>query len=123
MPLTRVLSAAQRRMSEPGRLCKAIRDSLMLSLAICFFAGPQAQGQSTESCMPWPLGFVPFDSFYYVSQSNPSGDRLVVGKMSLYKYMILRNQLPAPAFVNQEFCGSLELAPGVFAKAYVPTYA
>ncbi len=96
--------------------------SSWIALAVCcLFAGAQASGQSTGSCLPWPSTAVPFDSVYYVSNTSASGDRLVVGNMSLSTYSTLRSQLPAPSFVNQEFCGSLELAPGIYAKAYVPT--
>jgi len=38
-------------------------------------------------------------------------------------YNDLRSQLPPPSFVDQEFCGSVKLASGVYARAYVPTAA
>ena len=34
--------------------------------------------------------------------------------------MILE-QIPLPSFANQKFCGSVEMAPGLFVEAYVPT--
>ena len=97
--------------------------SSLIPLIICAFGVAQADGQSTGSCLPWPATAVPFDSVYYVSNRNTNGDRLVVGNMSLSTYGTLRSQLPAPSFVDQEFCGSLKLANGVYAKAYVPTAA
>lgn len=95
--------------------------SSLVALIICYFsAGTRVNGQSTSSCLPWPSTAVPFDSVYYVSGVSAAGDRLVVGNMSTSTYSTLRSQLPAPSFLNQEFCGSIQLAPGVYAKAYVP---
>src|SRR4051794_15537019 len=90
---------------------------------MCLFAAADANAQSTGACLPWPTTAVPFDSVYYVSGRSMTGDRLVVGNMSMSTYNDLRSQLPAPSFVNQEFCGSVKLASGVYAKAYVPTAA
>jgi hypothetical protein len=92
-------------------------------LLICVLPAVHANGQSTGACLPWPTTAVPFDSVYYVSSRSVTGDRLVVGNMSISTYSDLRSQLPAPSFVDQEFCGSVKLASGVYATAYVPTAA
>src|SRR3954467_9934173 len=95
----------------------------LVPLLICFFAAAHADAQSTGACLPWPTTAVPFDSVYYGSGRSATGDRFVVGNMSMSTYNDLRSQLPAPSFVDQEFCGSVKLASGVYARAYVPTAA
>ena len=35
--------------------------------------------------------------------------------------MAIKEQIPLPSVTNQQFCGSVEIAPGLFVKAYVPT--
>ena len=35
--------------------------------------------------------------------------------------MITPEQVPLPSFPNQKFCGSVQMAPGLFMEAYVPT--
>ncbi|MFL6415759.1 MAG: hypothetical protein ACJ74Y_08835 [Bryobacteraceae bacterium] len=120
MPSTRDLVWAQRQIVELRPLGRSVRRAF-LSLAVCLFAASVARGQSTGSCMPWPSALVPFDSVYYVSQTTSAGDRLAVGNMPLSTFLTLRSQLSAPEYVNQEFCGSVKLASGLYAKAYVPT--
>jgi hypothetical protein len=103
--------------------CKKARGlSAVVPLVICFLAAAHGNAQSAGACLPWPATTVPFDSAYYVLNGS-NGDRLVVGNMSMSTYSALRSELPAPAFVNQEFCGSVMLAPGLYANAYVPTAA
>lgn len=96
--------------------------SALAPLAICLVAAAHGNAQTAGTCLPWPAMTVPFDSAYYVSNGS-NGDRLVVGNMSMTTYLALRSQVPAPSFVNQEFCGSVMLAPGLYANAYVPTAA
>jgi hypothetical protein len=71
-------------------------------------------------CMQFSAPLVPFTQVYYVTPPIASGDRLVVGKMdpSNLNYFPLPN---APG--GQRFCDMIELAPGFFAVAYVPTTA
>src|SRR5689334_3624130 len=110
--------------SGPFHLWKSVRGlSGLVPLLICVLPAVHANGQSTGACLPWPTTAVPFDSVYYVSSRSVTGDRLVVGNMSISTYSDLRSQLPAPSFVDQEFCGSVKLASGVYATAYVPTAA
>lgn len=84
-------------------------------------ANAQSNG-SASPCVTWSGPGVPFDSVYYTSSQNANGDRYIVGNMSLTAYLALRTQI-APSFANQEFCGSVELATGVYVRAYVPTAA
>jgi len=72
-----------------------------------------------QTCAPFPASVVPFGTVYYISAPNAQGDRLVVGEM-VGRQMIL-DQIPLPSVANQRFCGSVELAPGFFVEAYVPT--
>ena len=90
-----------------------------------------ANGASTPTCAAYPAGFFPFPSVGYVSAANSAGDRLLVGNMSLTSggnslftssFAELQG-LPLPAYKNQQFCGTVTLAPGYTAVAYVPTAA
>ncbi len=76
----------------------------------------------TQACAPFPSGFVPFSSVYSITSPDELGDVLVVGQMSLANYAQVNN-IPLPSFPNQQFCGLVNLAPSVFAQAYVPTAA
>jgi hypothetical protein len=74
----------------------------------------------TKTPVPFPSNFVPFSKVYYVTDPIASGDRLVVGASSPQTLQGL-TQLPPPNVANQEYCDPVELAPGIFAEAYVPT--
>ena len=88
-------------------------------------------GASAPACAAYPAGFFPFPSVGYVSAANSAGDRLLVGNMSLtsggnslFASSFAELQaLPLPAYKNQQFCGTVTLAPGYTAVAYVPTAA
>jgi hypothetical protein len=71
-----------------------------------------------QTCAPFPAGVVPFAKIDYISARNSEGDRLLVGEMG---GRIKVGQIPLPSFPNQRFCGSVEIAPGLFMEAYVPT--
>jgi uncharacterized protein (TIGR03437 family) len=91
----------------------------------------KANSASAPACAQYPAGFFPFASVGYVSAPNGSGDRLLVGNMSLtsggnslFASSFAELQaLPLPAYKNQQFCGTVTLAPGYTAVAYVPTAA
>src|SRR6185295_17158228 len=76
-----------------------------------------------QTCAQFPGGIIPFSSLYYVSGANTSGDRLAVGVMSMAFLDQLLTQFPLPAFTNQRYCQPVEIAPGLFVDAYVPTAA
>src|SRR6185503_12116457 len=71
-----------------------------------------------QTCAPFPAGVVPFGTIHYISAPDAQEDRLVVGEMA---GRIKVGQIPLPSFPNQKFCGSVQLAPGLFVEAYVPT--
>jgi hypothetical protein len=71
-----------------------------------------------QACAPFPAGVVPFAMLHYISDPNFAGDRLMVGEMG---GRIEVGQIPLPSFPNQKFCGAVEMAPGLFVEAYVPT--
>jgi hypothetical protein len=75
-----------------------------------------------QTCAPFPAGVVPFLMVHYISATNLEGDRLVVGEMgSTSRGLAIIEQILPPSFANQKFCGSVEMAPGLFVEAYVPT--
>ena len=71
-----------------------------------------------QTCAQFPAGVVPFGRLHYISAPNAQGDRLVVGQMGR---RMEEEQIPLPSFPNQKFCGSVQMAPGLFVEAYVPT--
>ena len=65
-----------------------------------------------------PSGYVPFTTLYAIYTASP-GD-IVVGAMTTASYDEL-SAVPLPAFPNQTFCVPIQLAPGSYYTAYVPT--
>ena len=80
------------------------------------------QQSTPEGCSSFPDGYIPFTQMYSTSAPNAAGDRLVVGQMSLEAFNTLQT-ISLPSTVNETFCGLVELAPGSFFGAYVPTAA
>lgn len=96
-----------------------------------------AQGAQAPSCVMFPGAMPPFEQVYYTSDANAYGDRLVVGKLTAAALgaapaggqnaaawqpaFFQDERLPPPALLNQQFCDQVQLAPGVYANAYVPT--
>jgi Baseplate J-like protein len=76
------------------------------------------QGSQTPLCAVWTLSTPPFSQILYTTDANAFGDRLVVGTLAVPGRP---PGLAAPTVLNQQFCDQVELAPGVYANAYVPT--
>jgi hypothetical protein len=98
----------------PGTTGVAASELVML-------AGVTQGGQSAQ-CVNYPSQLIPFSSIFYVTDPNSQGDRLVVGAPSADLQTLLQ-QLPssAPDSPNQVYCSPVELAPGFYGQAYVPT--
>jgi hypothetical protein len=77
-----------------------------------------AQGSQAPGCMTWPFSAPPFANISYTTDADAFGDRLVVGTLTSDAVLAI---LKLPKVINQEFCDQAELAPGVYANAYVPT--
>jgi len=84
-------------------------------------AGVQ-QGSRSLLCLPFPdLGVpYPFSELITITEANACGDRLVVGRLAVGLDQISAT-LPETAVLNQRYCDQVQLAPGVWANAYVPT--
>jgi hypothetical protein len=89
-----------------------------------------AQGSRTPLCAAFPSGIVPFETVFYTTGPNASGDRLVVGRLAAALVSsdsegerIRPGVLDDPKIGNQRFCVQVELAPGFYADAYVPSVA
>ena len=80
------------------------------------------QGSRAPLCALFPAGLVPFSKIYYTTDANTLGDRLVVGALGV-TLQTLTNRLPLPNEPNQQYCDQVQLAPGIYASAYVPTPA
>jgi len=76
-------------------------------------------------CVQFPKGIIPFPftSVFYITRANEAGDRLVVGKTPGVSFAAFLQRVPLPNAPKQMYCQSVELAPGLFADAYVPTVA
>jgi len=98
------------------RISAAIR----LTFLGCFLLS-RAFGQSP--CIPFPSGYVPFSSIYYVAGPNSAGDRLVVGKPAAGASTAAQAGIPVPAFPDQTFCDALvQLGPqNSYSNVYVPS--
>jgi hypothetical protein len=98
-----------------------MRQHLRLGLlAVVTVLGLAPRSLAAQCRDSFPPNFVPFLSVYYISDPNTSGDRLVVGRMSLDAFQTLGRGIPLPYSVDEKFCNQIELAPGFFADAYVP---
>jgi len=80
------------------------------------------QGPAKEQCLLFPADVIPFSSFSYITDPNSADDRLVVGILSEKGRKFL-NDLPLPSAPDQQFCEPVQLAPGLFVDAYIPTAA
>lgn len=78
------------------------------------------QGPPKEQCVPFPTRVLPFSKILYTTDPNAANDRLVVGTLS-DKGLDLLKRLPRPSTDNQQYCEPVELAPGLFVDAYIPT--
>jgi len=79
-----------------------------------------AQGARALGCAKFPGGDPPFSQIFYTTEPNADGDRLVVGAPSTSFNL---NNYPPPNPPNQEYCDQVQLAPGVYVNAYVPSAA
>jgi uncharacterized phage protein gp47/JayE len=89
---------------------------------LAMIAGVQ-QGAQPVNGQPFPLSGSPFQSLYQTTDADAFGDRLVVGQLS-QAWRDFARQLqatPPPDRLNQQYAQAVELAPGLYANAYVPT--
>lgn len=86
--------------------------------------GQVTQGPGKQSCMPLSFNAVPFAGLYSVAGPDASGDMLVVGlpNQGLTKFLA---SLPLPSVSDgsQQICNPVQLGPGLWANAYLPTTA
>jgi hypothetical protein len=81
------------------------------------------QGSRAPLCAVFPAGIIPFSSVSYTTAANAAGDKLVVGILAV-DVPTLQGVFPnPPSPANQQFCDQVQLGPGVYASAYVPTPA
>jgi len=91
---------------------------------LAMIAGVQ-QGAQPVDGQAFPLSGPPFKSVYQTTDADAFGDRLVVGQLNAAWSDFAQQlaTLPAPQRLNQQYAQAVELAPGVYADAYVPTAA
>src|SRR5215831_18979214 len=102
---------------------KAHRYRTIFSTIIAISSGVLASERLfAHTCTSFPAGVVPFLMIHYISDTNSEGDRLVVGEMgSPSRGLAIKEQIPLASSAKQKFCGLVEMAPGLFMEAYVPT--
>jgi hypothetical protein len=89
---------------------------------LVMIAGVAQAGPAVNSCVTVPASdTLAFLSVYYITPPNASGDQLVVGAPNSELVSFL-DTLPSESS-PQPICGPFQLAPGLFANAYVPTQA
>lgn len=81
------------------------------------------QGLNAPLCVQFPANYTPFSNVFYTTDANSQGDRLVVGELAgdANGLSQLSTVVPLPDTPNQQFCQQVQLAPGLFVNAYVPT--
>ena len=81
------------------------------------------QGTRAPLCAAFPANYVPFTGQTYTTDANGQGDRLVVGELAgdAAGLVKLRQVLPQARLANQQFCDQVQLAPGLYVSAYVPS--
>jgi hypothetical protein len=75
------------------------------------------------ACRPYSSGIPELYYVNLVSGPGTNGDRLVIGSIALSTLSELQTYLPLPSATDQQFCGLVNIAPGVLAHTYVPTAA
>jgi hypothetical protein len=79
------------------------------------------QGPGKQSCVPLTIDAVPFANVYSVVGPNSAGDLLVVGApnpgISTFLGAFPRNDPGG----NLQICNPMQLAPGLYVNAYLPT--
>jgi hypothetical protein len=84
------------------------------------------QGPGKQSCMPLTVDAIPFSGIYSIAGPNAAGDLLIVGAPNAgIVQFLLPTSLPLPNIPggNQQICNPVQMAPGLYANAYVPTAA
>lgn len=81
-----------------------------------------AQGQQEPYSAEFTGNFIPFinDPNNYITPPNANGDRLWVGYLAGNTWELIKKLTP-PTRPNQKYREQIQLAPGVYANAYVPT--
>ncbi len=89
----------------------------VLTVASLCWSG--AATQAAAQCATFPTGYVPFTQVYATYPVSPGS--LVVGAMTSASYVEQLSSLPLPSSPGQTFCVPIQLAPGFWVIAYVPT--
>ncbi|HKM57044.1 MAG TPA: putative baseplate assembly protein, partial [Isosphaeraceae bacterium] len=87
------------------------------------------QGSQAPLCATFPATdstgapYIPFAQVYYTTEANTVGDCLLVGELNGDQQGLsqLFSLIQLPNVPNQQFCDQVQLSPGVYVNAYVPT--
>ncbi len=89
-------------------------------LTVAAFCRSGAATPAAAQCATFPSGYVPFTQVYATYPTSPGS--IVVGAMTTASYSGL-SSVPLPSAPGQTFCVPIQLAPGIYVIAYVPTAA
>jgi len=82
--------------------------------------------EPAQTCIPFPSGFVPFQTVSYLSPPNAAGDRILVGSLQSAGFSGIAG-IPLPTVVNQKFCDAnvrlQSVVTQLYQNVYVPTAA
>ena len=82
------------------------------------------QGPGKQSCLSLTVDAIPFSGVYSVAGPNDAGDLLIIGVPNAGLIQFLTSvPLPSVPGGNQQICSPVQLAPGLYANAYIPTAA
>jgi len=90
-----------------------------LALIVVVLSCGAGATRAAAQCATFPSGYVPFTQIYATYPVSPGS--LVMGAMSLQSYTEMMNSIPLPSAPNETFCGPIQLWPGNYIYAYVPT--
>jgi len=82
--------------------------------------GGVTQGSSKGQCVPFPGNVIPFTSNFSITPPDANNDSFISGILSDDGVKLIKEGLPVPSVPNQQYCEPVQLAPGLFADAYVP---
>ena len=98
------------------RILQLSRAWLALIVVVLWCGGGATRAAAV--CETFPSGYIPFTQIYTTYNLNPG--YLVMGAMNVQSYGEMTS-LPLPSATDEMFCGPVQLAPGDYYYAYVPT--
>jgi hypothetical protein len=71
----------------------------------------------------YPAGYVPLQNVLFITNPDGTGDRVVLGNMTGASFAQFTRLIPLPNLTYAVYCKPVQLAPGLWVVANVPTAA